>query len=120
MERADQAAREAWLRERGALQMTNVMELDHRHTTRMKEIVRGHGWPGKSMAGKDGAHAAGLLVQHATQDQEFMKQCLCLMERAVDRGEAPASEAAYLLDRVRVQEGRPQVFGTQFRDTPDG
>ncbi len=43
-----------------------------------------------------------------------MAQCLLLMEQAVSKGEASAKDYAYLLDRVRMNQGRPQVYGTQF------
>jgi hypothetical protein len=37
-----------------------------------------------------------------------------LLEKAVAQGEAPAWQFAYLADRIRVLEGRPQVYGTSF------
>ena len=33
----------------------------------------------------------------------------------VDSGEVSAVNVAYLTDRVRMHEGKPQVYGTQFR-----
>ena len=60
--------------------------IDSKNRTRLKEIVDQHGWPGKSMVGKDGAHAAWLLAQHADADLEFQKKCLALMQ-ALPEGE---------------------------------
>src|SRR5687768_422439 len=100
-----------------ALHATNfhgILEVDGRHLRRMKEIVAQHGWPGKSLVGEDGSHAAWLLVQHATQDPDFMNRCRGLMERAVKRGEASPKDYAYLVDRVRLQRGKLQLYGTQF------
>jgi hypothetical protein len=91
-----------------------ILEVDSRHLGRLKEIVEQHGWPGKSLVGEDGANAAWLLVQHATQDPKFMKHCRGLMEQAVKDGEAAAKDYAYLVDRVRLQDGKPQLYGTQF------
>jgi hypothetical protein len=106
---------------RDAMQATNfhgILEVDGRHLGRMKEIVEQYGWPGRSLVGEDGANAAWLLVQHATQDPRFMKRCEDLMEDAVDDSEASAKDYAYLLDRVRLQNGKPQRYGTQWvRDT---
>jgi hypothetical protein len=59
-----------------------------------------------------------LLVQHA--DSAFMAQCLPLMERAVTAGQAFGKDYVYLLDRVRMQQGKPQVYGTQFTFAADG
>jgi hypothetical protein len=86
----------------------------------MKAIIDQHGWPGKRLVGTDGAHAAWLLIQHATGDLELMKRCLERMERAAAAGDASRMDLAYLSDRVRTLEGRPQVFGTQFREDSEG
>ncbi|MCI0490764.1 MAG: hypothetical protein L0229_29570 [Blastocatellia bacterium] len=90
------------------------LKIDKENTERMKQIVKEYGWPGKSMVGEDGAQAAWLLVQHADRDREFQKQCLKLLEKAVEVKEASGTDLAYLTDRVRVAEGKPQVYGTQM------
>lgn len=90
--------------------------IDARHTERMKAIVAAYGWPGKSLVGMAGSDAAWLLVQHADHDPAFQKHCLQLLKRAVEQGEAEPRHTAYLTDRVLVAEGKPQVYGTQFRD----
>ena len=94
--------------------MAWALAVDSSNTTRMKEVVAQLGWPGKSLVGEDGAHAAWLLVQHADQDIEFQRLCLKLLAQAVANDEASAQELAYLMDRVRVHSGQPQVFGTQL------
>lgn len=93
-----------------------VEAADAQHTARMKEIVKAHGWPGKSLVGDDGAFAAWLLVQHADRDIAFQKECLVLIEKAVKSGEASGRNLAFLADRVATAEGRKQVYGTQFGD----
>ena len=71
------------------------------------------------MVGDDGAQAAWLLVQHADGDVAFQRRCLSLMEALVDTGAVFAGNVAYLTDRVLVNEGKPQIYATQFR-TVDG
>lgn len=90
--------------------------IDADNTAFMKTAIEKHGWPGKSMVGEDGALAAFLLVQHANPDVAFQKKCLPLLAQAVERHEAMASHWAYLTDRILVEEGAPQRFGTQFHD----
>ena len=51
-------------------------------------VVADVGWPGRSIAGDDGAHAAWLLAQHADADPAFQRRCLDLMTQAVNQGEA--------------------------------
>jgi hypothetical protein len=89
--------------------------IDRKNTARMKEIVDKHGWPGKSLVGATGAQDAWLLVQHADRDPAFQKRCLELMTPLVATGEVSGVNVAYLTDRVRVADGKPQVYGTQFR-----
>jgi hypothetical protein len=38
----------------------------------------------------------------------------------VEHGEADPKHLAYLTDRVRMAEGRPQLYGTQVADIRDG
>ena len=89
---------------------------DEKSTARMKQIVKAHGWPGKSLVGDDGARRAWLLIQHADRDVAFQKECLALLEQAVKAGEADGVNLAYLADRVATAEDRKQVYGTQFDD----
>lgn len=79
---------------------------------RLRTIVRAHGWPGRLLAGDDGAHAAWLLLQHA--DSSYQRTMFPVLWAAVRRGDARAADAAYLDDRVRIDAGRPQRYGTQL------
>jgi len=114
----DQAAREAAIKAgfKDTAAMERMKAIDTKSTTRMKEVIAKHGWPGKSLVGEDGANTAWLLVQHADADPAFQKQCLALLEKAYKAGEASERDYAYLFDRVAVAEGKPQRYGTQFKD----
>jgi len=124
----DQEARKKWLHlidrpqqpkdaeEQVKLAMTRLRDVDRKNLTRMKEIVNRSGWPGKTLVGSDGSDAAWLLVQHADSDLAFQERCLALIVAAVKKGESPPRHMAYLTDRVRVAEGKKQVYGTQFHD----
>jgi hypothetical protein len=92
---------------------SEMAALHHHHAVRLAEIVAARGWPGRSLVGEDGAEAAWRVVQHAIGDPPVMRRCLSLLEAAAARGEAPAWQPAYLLDRIRTLEGRPQRYGTQ-------
>src|SRR5207253_96399 len=89
-------------------------EMDNKHRTRLKEIVKKYGWPGKSLVGQDGAHAAWLLVQHADRDLAFQKRCLKLM-KAAPKGEVELQNIAYLTDCLLVADKKKQLYGTQLR-----
>lgn len=115
----DQAARFAWIKDKDNAEIKAKVEaIDHASTARLHEIIATYGWPGKKLVGKDGAHDAWLLVQHADKDLELQKQCLALMQPMVATNEVTAIDVAYLDDRVAIAEHRLQIYGTQFG--PDG
>jgi hypothetical protein len=87
--------------------------IDVANTKRMKEIVEQMGWPTRSKVGGHASEMAWLLVQHADLDRAFQRMCLELM-KAQAAGEVSQGNIAYLEDRVRVGDGRPQLYGTQF------
>lgn len=92
---------------------TKVSEIDGDNTKWLKGMVEKHGWPSNTMAGKDGASAAWLLVQHADADTKFQRRCLDLMAK-LQKDQVSQSNLAYLTDRVMLAEGRKQLYGTQF------
>jgi hypothetical protein len=97
------------------------MEAVHRRNViRLRAIVEQRGWPGKSLVGHDGAAAAWVIVQHAIGEPEQMRWFLPRLESAARAGEADAKQLAMLVDRIRVLEGRPQLYGTQYDWGPDG
>jgi hypothetical protein len=98
---------------RKAVDLDGAREADGENLPWLKGVVARHGWPGASLVGTDGAHAAWLLAQHADADPAFQRQCLDLLTAAVEAGEATKRQLAYLTDRVLLTEGKPQVFGTQ-------
>ena len=49
-----------------------------------------------------------------------MRECRALIKAASDRGEIPREHFAYIDDRIRVYEGLPQLFGTQWRGGING
>ena len=93
--------------------------VDQRSTERMRGIITEIGWPTRSRVGEAAEHQAWLLVQHADADRAFQKECFELM-RAAPPGEVCPKHLAYLEDRIRTGEGRPQLYGTQLRAAKDG
>ncbi len=114
MGRVDQEVREGFSAERAqdSAYVRRMMRVDSASSARMREILAVHGWPGISLVGSEAAGAAFLLVQH-TSDNDLQRQALALMEAAA-RGEVALPDLALLSDRVRVRQGLPQLYGSQF------
>lgn len=87
-------------------------KIDKRNIKRLAEIIEKHGWPGRSMVGKEGALTAFLVVQHAELD--YQKKYFPLLKEAVSKGEADPDDAALLEDRILMREGKKQIYGTQL------
>lgn len=77
-------------------------------------------WPGRSLVGADGAEAAWMVAQVAIEDVGLQRRCLEMLELAVACGDADPVHLAYLLDRVRMNDGKDQLYGSQFVLGRDG
>ena len=88
--------------------------IDEDNTRWLGEVLSARGWPGRTLAGEDGAAAAWLLAQHADRDPARQRAFLNALRGAVAEGEASPAHLACLEDRVRVNAGQPQLYGTQF------
>jgi hypothetical protein len=108
---ASQAARDALIAG-GASGLEHALEVDDDNTNWLRMIVAVFGWPGKSLVGDEGAHAAWLLAQHADRDMPFQRNCLALLTQAAADGEVSPRDAAHLTDRVLLADGKLQVYGT--------
>ena len=95
--------------------------VDHRHAERIWEILDDYEtWPGRRLVGDDGAEATWIIVQEAIEDPGLQRRSLELLEVAVDSNDANLQQYALLLDRVRMADGLPQLYGSQFVVGPNG
>lgn len=90
------------------LRLQTIVE---RNTRRLKQIIGAAGWPGRKLVGDDGATAAWRVAHH-TADIEFQRECLALLSRAVDEGDADPLLLEWLTDRVLLREGQPERYRT--------
>jgi hypothetical protein len=87
-------------------------EIDKRNMRRLEEIIKQHGWPGKSLVGEDGARVAFLILQHA--DSAMLEKYFPLLKEAAAKGEASPAHAAMMEDRILTNQGKKQIYGTQL------
>lgn len=95
-------------------------ELNRTNSSRLRQIIAVFGWPGTALVGEQGARAAWRLALHSYAEPDFMRQCRDLIDRASQSEDAPRWQFAIIDDRIRVYEGRPQLYGTQLRHGPQG
>ena len=91
-----------------------LAEVNSRNVERLQEIIEQRGWPGRSLVGERAARAAWLVLQHAIAFPAVMRSGLQLLSEAAAQGDVSQAEVAMVEDRIRVLEGRPQRFGTQY------
>jgi len=77
-------------------------------------ILTEHGWPGKTLVGKDGSDAAFMIAQHSISKPNLQRRFLEYIKGAVAEGEASPVQAACLEDRILFNEGKAQKYGMLF------
>ena len=95
-------------------------EVHRRNAARLAAIIEDIGWPLEPLVGSEAAEAGWLIAQHAIGEPGFQRRCLGLLLDAAGRGDVPAWQPAMLEDRIRMFEGRPQVYGTQLEADDEG
>lgn len=94
-----------------------MAQIDKKNQEQVVALIEEHGWPGKSMVGMQASTAAFLVIQHAPK--EIMEKYLPLLREAAAKGEASNNHLAMMEDRVRMNQGLPQLYGSQVRMNPE-
>lgn len=115
---ADQAVRRN-LNYRDFEQVEKMQTVDAVNQKRLKEIMTLIGWPSKELVGENASSSAFLVAQH-TQDLDFMKEVFSHIEAGYKKQKASPSQYALMYDRIKMLEGQPQRFGTQFNKNSSG
>lgn len=91
-----------------------VMTVDAENLQYLRKIFKKYGVPTPKMVGYNGMGAALLLLQHQDQDPRWQRQWLGAVTQLYKRHELSPEGYALFVDRVRVNEGRKQIYGSQF------
>lgn len=84
-----------------------IYAIDGLHQLRLLELIKKYGYPTQKKIGMEGMKKFWLLVQHQDDNLELQKECLKHCDFALP-------EKAHLTDRILVNSGKPQRYGTQF------
>lgn len=91
-----------------------ILLIDEQNTLRATQIIDSFGrWPGRDVLGYSADLTLWLCIQHADQRPEVAVRYLPMLKAAVDERRTDPMHYAYLIDRIRMHEGREQVYGTQ-------
>jgi hypothetical protein len=91
------------------------VKIDIANMKRLEAIIERFGWPGNRFGGISLAKNAFLVLQHS--DKASQHKYLSVYREAVAKGDADGADLALLEDRVLVSDGKPQLYGTQFKST---
>ncbi len=80
----------------------------------LDELVARCGWPQTPNVEKPVLEVVWLVLQHADQESiEYRLKYLPYLQQSVARGDLPAKRLAMYEDRVQLQQGKPQRYGSQ-------
>lgn len=77
----------------------------------VEAIIEKHGWLGNYQVGEDGNRILMQVIQH--NDLATQEKYLPLIRASVAQGQTDAPSLAFLEDRIRLYQGRYQIYGTQ-------
>ena len=110
---ASMAKEDQTARSRRQISEAEIEELATKDRPLLNQIFSAYQWPKLSLFGVDACDNFWLLVQH--QSLALQQKMLPALQSAVAAGEASKTNYAYLFDRVQVNEGKPQHWGTQAK-----
>lgn len=76
---------------------------------RIEEIIIKYGYPGKTLVGEPTNEAAWFVIQHSKKIADYFP----IIQEAGASNEIPFTKVALMHDRLLMQEGKEQLYGTQ-------
>lgn len=76
---------------------------------RIEEIIAKYGYPGKTLVGEPTNEAAWYVIQHSKKIANYFP----IIQEAGSSNEIPFMRVATMQDRMLMQEGKEQLYGTQ-------
>lgn len=117
MEKVDQAARVKCANGTADEQVRCLAEIsktiDEPNTKRLEQIFDQIGFPNTAKVGKDGLQAFMTLLQHAPTDR-LRFRALKPIRKAFKNKEMPPMAYANFVDRLRLHQGKKQLYGSGF------
>ncbi|MDR1056265.1 MAG: hypothetical protein LBL90_10720 [Prevotellaceae bacterium] len=90
-----------------------MKQIDSINAIRIQQIIDEFGWLGESKIGSEANQTLFLTIQHV-DDLNVQEKYLPILEQAVKNGDAEAWQFAFLTDRILMNQGKFQIYGTQI------
>lgn len=90
-----------------------MRQIDSINAIRVQQIIDDYGWLGESRIGSEANQTLFLTIQHV-DDLIVQKKYLPMLEQAVKDGNAEVWQFAFLTDRILMNQGKLQIYGTQI------
>lgn len=88
-----------------------MKETDAANLIEVESVLAEFGWPGRDMVG-DECIAIWMVIQHADIDSQI--KALPMLRDAASKGDIIPASVAMLEDRILVNTGKEQLYGTQY------
>lgn len=75
-------------------------------------ILNTYGWLGEDEIGSEANETLFLAIQHV-DDTSVQQKYLPMLQKAVEEGNAQGWHLAFLTDRILMNQGKKQIYGTQ-------
>lgn len=100
-------------RDKRTVEIRQMMKrIDSKNALRVQQIIDLYGWLGSDELGEEANETLFLCIQHA-DDLIIQTKYLPILKKAMEEGNADGWQYAFLTDRIKMNRGEKQVYGTQ-------
>ena len=86
-----------------------INETDSINLIKVEKIIKKHGYPGKSLVGTPTNIACWYVIQHSKKIKDYFE----IIKKSGELGEIPNTNVATMQDRMLMNDGLEQIYGTQ-------
>lgn len=88
-----------------------MKEVDSININRIEVLIQKYGYAGKSLVGEPTNETMWYIIQHSNKIKKYYP----IIEIAGKRNELPKTLVVKMYDRILVNDGKEQIYGTQGR-----
>ncbi|MEX2232547.1 MAG: DUF6624 domain-containing protein [Cyclobacteriaceae bacterium] len=93
-------------------------DIDRDNQIKVISIIEKCGWPTKEKVGEKGMESVFLVIQHASK--KIRATYFPLIKQSAEKGDLKLGAVALMEDRMLMENGQKQKYGSQLVRTGDG